>query len=86
MLTHMRTTLIIDDDVLRQAKQRAAERRLTVSEVVNEALRESLRRPARPAAPFTMVTYGSQDRRVTHEPKDFATFVEEEERARLSRR
>ena len=79
----MRTTLIIDDDLLRQAKRLAAERNVTVSSLVNEALREALRRPLEALAPFSMPTYGRPDRPVQHEPEDFAAEDEREDRQRL---
>lgn len=42
----MRTTLTIDDELLREAKERAARSGHTVSEVVSDALRESFHRHA----------------------------------------
>lgn len=84
MITCMRTTLVIDDTLLRQAKRRAAERDLTVSDVVNEALRESFRGTPRVAAPFSLVTYGNAGRRVRHEPADFAAELVDEDRRRLA--
>lgn len=83
MITCMRTTLVIDDGLLRQAKRRAAERDLSVSDVVNEALRESFRESSPTAPPFEFVTYGRRGRRVRHEPSDFATELEDEDRQRL---
>lgn len=83
MLIRMRTTLIIDDDLLRQAKGRAAEWKLTVSDVVNHALRESLGRPTRQALPFTLITYGRSGKRVHHEPSEFDAALEKEDRDRL---
>lgn len=83
MLTCMRTTLVIDDALLRQAKRRAAERDLTVSDIVNEALRESFRLPPSMAPPFALLTYGEAGRRVRHEPADFAAELEAEDRRRL---
>jgi hypothetical protein len=84
MITRMRTTLVLDDALLRQAKRRAAERDVTVSDVVNEALRESFRDAPRAAAPpFSLVTYGQAGRRVRHEPADFAAELEDEDRWRL---
>jgi Arc/MetJ family transcription regulator len=83
MIICMRTTLVLDDSLLRQARRRAAERSLTVSEVVNEALRESLGRPTPAAAPFSMVTYGRADDRVRHEPSDFSVALETEDQDRL---
>ncbi|HYT09524.1 MAG TPA: DUF6364 family protein [Mycobacteriales bacterium] len=42
----MRTTLTIDDELLRQAKERAARSHKTVSEVVEDAMREAFARRA----------------------------------------
>jgi hypothetical protein len=75
----MRTTLIIDDDLLEQAKLRAAELNQTVSDVVNNALRECLGRPARAAAPFSLITYGRCAKRVHHEPSDFDSAFQQED-------
>jgi plasmid stability protein len=41
----MRTTLVIDDDLFRELKTRAAEERRTLSEVTREVLRRGLARP-----------------------------------------
>jgi hypothetical protein len=79
----MRTTLVIDDGLLRQAKRRAAERNMTVSDVVNEALREAFRQRVAAAPPFSMITYGGSEGRVHHEPADFAAALEEEDLSRL---
>jgi hypothetical protein len=83
MLTCVRTTLIIDDALLRQAKRRAAERNVSISDVVNEALRDAFVRPAPTAPPFSMITYGRAGRRLRHEPADFAKQIEDEDRSRL---
>jgi hypothetical protein len=85
MIIHVRTTLIIDDELLRQAKLRAAEWNQTVSDVVNNALRECLGRPAPAAAPFSLITYGGSSKRVHHEPADFDAALEQEDRDRLRR-
>lgn len=78
MLIRMRTTLVLDDGLLTRAKQRAAERQMTVSDIVNEALRESLDRRVQAAAPFNMVTYGRAHVRVRHEPIDLDAALETE--------
>jgi len=83
MLIRMRTTLILDDALLRQAKRRAAERDLTVSDLVNEALRESLARTMPEAPPFSMVTYGRGSATVRHEPADLHAEMESEDRQRV---
>jgi antitoxin component of RelBE/YafQ-DinJ toxin-antitoxin module len=52
----MRTTLRLDDDLLIELKRRAAAEGLTLSEVVNLALRRSLTGPRRPRGPFRQRT------------------------------
>ena len=49
MIFHMRTTLVIDDEVFRQLKKRAAEEGRRLSDVTEEALRRGLARPRPPA-------------------------------------
>jgi Arc/MetJ family transcription regulator len=44
MLFCMRTTLNLDDELMRQTKQRAIERSLTLTALIEEALREHLRK------------------------------------------
>jgi len=55
----MRTTISIDDQVLESTKRRAVERRTTLGQVIEEALRAALLRPAEAAAPapFKLVTF-----------------------------
>ncbi len=50
----MRTTLAIDDALLRRAKKRAAERGVTLGSFVEEALRDYLASPTRRVAPVTL--------------------------------
>jgi antitoxin component of RelBE/YafQ-DinJ toxin-antitoxin module len=52
----MRTTLRLDDDLLIQLKRRANEEGLTLSEVVNLALRRSLASAKRPHRVFRQKT------------------------------
>lgn len=75
-LIAMRTTLILDDALLREAKKRAAERGTTVSQVVNEALRAALyaQRPRR--RPVQLVTFGPTTRPTHHEPSAFKLGLE----------
>lgn len=55
----MRTTIRLDDDLLRVAKQHAAAHGTTLTKLIEDALREVLaRRPARDAKPFRLVTFG----------------------------
>lgn len=57
MIFHMRTTLVIDEELFRELRRRAAEEGRTLSEVTQEALRRGLapretrRRPKRVKLP-----------------------------------
>lgn len=50
----MRTTLNLDDDLLRRAKQRAAKLGQTLSRFIEKALRLALEPQKRPARPFRL--------------------------------
>jgi hypothetical protein len=52
MFICMRTTLNLDDELMRAVKQHAAEVGSTMTEIFEEALREHLRRASVPAQPF----------------------------------
>jgi antitoxin component of RelBE/YafQ-DinJ toxin-antitoxin module len=52
----MRTTLRIDDDLFRELKKRASREGLTLSELVNLALRQSVRSEERPRRAFRQRT------------------------------
>jgi hypothetical protein len=56
----MRTTVRLDDDLLRAAKVRAAEQGITLTQLIDESLRERLaaRPPRRGTKPFRLITYG----------------------------
>lgn len=54
MLLCMRTTLNIDDELMRAVKGRAAERGLTITEIIEEALRESLYREKQRRKPYRL--------------------------------
>ncbi|MGA0369421.1 MAG: CopG family transcriptional regulator [Kiritimatiellia bacterium] len=58
----MRTTLDLNDDLVELAKKKAAERKSSLSAVVNEALRASFKQPAseEAAPPFRMLTFAPQ--------------------------
>jgi Arc/MetJ family transcription regulator len=47
MVTHMKTTIEIADDVLARAKHEARRRRTTLRAIVDEALRQRLAAPSR---------------------------------------
>jgi len=55
----MRTTLILNDELVAEAKRRAADRQLSLSAVVNEALRKGLQAAPESgkAAAFSLPTY-----------------------------
>jgi hypothetical protein len=82
----VRTTLIIDDAVLRQAKQRAARMGLSLSSLVERALREALSEQQTAPGSFHMPTYGSAGAGLQHEPRDFAEILQDDEAASLRTR
>ncbi|MEO6349526.1 MAG: DUF6364 family protein [Candidatus Limnocylindrales bacterium] len=75
----MRTTLVLDDKLIVQAKKRAADRKTTVSEIVNEALRDSFTRPDPPRRPFRLITYGDPSKPVHLTPADIKEILEEQD-------
>ena len=82
----MRTTLTISDELLIEAKRIAAEKRCSVSEVVNSALRSALRSRAAPGSAqvqFEMPTYGRKHggKAPAISPAEMAALVEEEDLA-----
>lgn len=60
MIVLMRTTIVMDDNLLRDARQAAARTGRTLSGVIADALREVLSRTARPAkaVPVRLPTVG----------------------------
>jgi len=81
----MRTTVIIEDTLFRKAKKQAAEMGITVSDVVNRALREAFTQPksAGSLPPFRMVTFGRDQPKVDHSPSELARATEDEDRETL---
>jgi len=76
----MRTTLIIDDAVFAEAKERAARRGKTLSDLVTLSLREFLREgPEERAAPsrFVMPVFGVSGETVGLSPREIATLRDE---------
>ena len=53
----MRTTIRIDDDLLRELKSRAANEGLSLSDVVNLVLRQNVAAPRRSRRPFKQKTH-----------------------------
>lgn len=85
MLIWMRTTLILDDVLLKAARIRAAEQDVTLSDVVNAALRDALRPTLDPHPAFSMITFGPSEPVVAHEPADFAAIADADDRSALGR-
>lgn len=83
MLARMRSTLIIEDELFKRAKRRAAERGTTLSDVVNQALRESLAKTEVRARPFHMTTFGDAKKKVHREPNDFHDATDDDDRRTL---
>ena len=78
MIIRMRTTVIIDDVLLREAKQVAARSGCTLSDLINQALGAALTKRNEPRPEFHMVVYGGKIP-VAHEPADFARTLEAED-------
>ena len=79
----MRTTVVLEDRLARQAKRLAVRRGITFSDLVGEALRIVLAEPTGPIPAFEMVTYGQGAGTTHHEPEDLATALEEDDRTAL---
>jgi hypothetical protein len=85
MSIYMRSTFVIEDHLFRMAKRRAAELNITVSEVVNQALRESLSRPEARPSRFEMMTFGGSEPTLHHEPADFSSALLSEDEESIRR-
>ena len=84
MIIRMRTTLIVDDALLRKAKEHAARRGVSLSELVTQALRDLLAERSRPRRRFMMPTFkGGQ--RTRHEPRDMAAELERDDLVSVGR-
>ena len=81
----MRSTVSLEDELFKKAKRRAAERGTTLSEIMNQALRESLAKPEPAAPPFRMTTFGDPKAKVHREPRDYQAAGEDEDRRSLRR-
>jgi hypothetical protein len=79
----MRTTLVLNDEILLAAKRVAAERHTTLSAVVDEALRTSLM-PAgreRQASPFQVPVFRGRGGPTDVLPQELSMLVEDDDRA-----
>lgn len=81
----MRITVIVDDQLFERARLRAEELNTTLSEIVNQALRDTLSARAPADARFSMPTYGNPERPSRHAPEGWKRVLDEEDRARLRR-
>jgi predicted transcriptional regulator len=79
MLIDVRTTVVLDDELVKKAKQRAAELRTTLSDVINQALRDAVSRPLTRSSDVKMITFGAGLSRTHHEPKDFKEALAKED-------
>lgn len=80
----MRTTLVLNDELVAEAKRKAADRRVSLSTIVNEALRNALQDPPAEAekTPFSMPTYRPRKAAVTDlSPGDMNQLLAAEEAA-----
>lgn len=77
----MRTTVAINDKLAAEAKRLAAERNTTLSEIINEALRERLARSTIPRATevFRMPVFGVAADQVDSTPVELSRIDEDEE-------
>lgn len=74
----MRTTLEIEDEVFRKAKQRAVERGRTLGELVTESLRGALAaRDISPEPEFVMPVFGLSGNTIRRTAADLAAFRDE---------
>lgn len=74
----MRTTVRLDERLLREAKAVAARERRTLTAVIDDALRQFLARKSAPRkrAPFKLVTFGSGGLRPGVDLDDTAALVD----------
>jgi hypothetical protein len=82
----MRTTLILEDALVIKAKQLAAQHHHTLSEVINQALREHLSASTRvreAPVPYRALTFGDATKPVAMEPKDLSALDDQEDNERI---
>lgn len=83
----MRTTITLDDRLFAQLKKRAAESGMSVSRLVEQAVRLLIRTPAakRPER-FELVTFGQGGRFSRHNIDKTSALLEADDVTRFSRR
>jgi len=84
MIINMRTTVLIDDAILVEAKLAAAKAGCSLSDLVNQALSAALAKRKQPRPPFQMVVFGGGST-VRHEPVDFHDALEAEDAEAMGR-
>lgn len=74
----MRTTIRLDERLLREAKLQAARRGTTLNTIIEDALRESLARQhhAQPREPVRLVTFSGQGLRPGVDLDDTAALID----------
>ena len=77
----MRTTIILNDKLAAEAKKLAAESNTTLSDIVNEALRERLARPRASGKPavYRIPVFSAGSTNVDSSPSELAYVGEKEE-------
>ncbi|MBI2375913.1 MAG: hypothetical protein HYV07_18110 [Deltaproteobacteria bacterium] len=77
----MRTTIVLDDALFKQAKKQAAEAGLSLSALVERSLRDSLSRDSKRSenGAYRVVTFGDPANPVDHDPADFSSALVDEE-------
>lgn len=88
ILDAVRITLDIDDALLRRAKELAARRGLTLTALIERALRDELREGGgarKPAPDYRMPTFGDADAQVHHEPEELTRVLMEDDATELRR-
>jgi metal-responsive CopG/Arc/MetJ family transcriptional regulator len=79
----MRTTITLNDELLCEAKHLAAQKQCSLSDIVNEALRSSLKSMGKTSEPvhFEMPTYGRLGTAKAISPSEMARMIEEDDMA-----
>jgi predicted transcriptional regulator len=81
----MRTTITIDDGLLEDAKRRAEELDMTLSAMIEDALRERLARPAVTRKPkFKLITFGGDGLQTGLSWDEVGRIIDGDEDERLS--
>ncbi len=82
----MRTTVSIDESVLRAAKKEAAERGISLSQLVSQVLRDVVaEREKSPGQRFRMVTVGAGAEAVDHAPSELREDLDRTDVAKYRR-